>query len=92
MTEQTTQPISFNDLCKREPLLLALWFEAAADPTTDQLGAWYGPDGYKQRLCDLVGWEASSTTDTVLTSPQAYDIAYHEILGQLERYKPGRRK
>jgi hypothetical protein len=70
---------------------LALYFEAAADPTTDTLGAWYGPSGYKERLCHLIGWEAS-TTDTELLTASAYDIAYHAILGQLERSKPGRRK
>ena len=91
MTEQTTQPISFNDLCKREPLLLALWFEAAADPTTDQLGAWYGPGGYKQRVCGLVGW-LSGSTDTELLTSSAYDVAYREVLDQLERPKPGRIK
>ena len=86
MTEITQQTPTFNELCEREPELLALWFEAASDPTTDTLGAWYGIGGYKQRLCELIGWDREvSSTDPILYSEEGYTVAYHEILRQLER-------
>ena len=84
--QTTTQPLTFNELCKKEPGLLALWFEAAADPTPDKLGAWYGPGGYKQRLSYLVGWESNSTDPELLT-PSAYDTAYHTLLNTLRGKK-----
>lgn len=91
MTEQT-ESLKFFDLCEREPRLAALYYEArsvdATAPDYDPLEVWYGPGGIKSYVCSLVGWESDST-DPVLTTSEAYDVAYHTLYDALPNSRQG---
>ena len=41
---------------------------------------WYGPDGFKGRLLQLVGWHAANER---LRSPEVYDLAYEHLYNLL---------
>ncbi len=45
--------------------------------------AWYGPDGIKERLCGLVGWNAPSWSPAVLRGMSAYDVVYDHLIDLL---------
>ena len=85
--------LTWEHLTEIEPRLLAL--EAEARAYRAQRGAfcanavWYGYEpgsvGLKRRLSDLVGWERRDQTKrgSRLTSPDAYDVAYHHLYNLL---------
>src|SRR6266540_5370296 len=45
---------------------------------------WYGPDGIKERLTELVGWEVPEWSPAVLRSIAAYDVAYDHLSDLLD--------
>ncbi len=81
-----TKDITFTDLCKREPRLAQLQAEIQRAEVSNTLRAWYGPNGYKQVLCELIGWDRNySSTDTALYSQDAYEVAYHKLYDTLAK-------
>ncbi len=86
-------PLTFADLCRREPGLAQLAREIRAftrTPLGDDWCAnarWYGYGryrgmGYRPRLVELIGWWARSI-DPVVRSSRAYEVAYHELYALL---------
>jgi hypothetical protein len=75
-------PVTFDELCEREPALRRLYDEARAERRQRRSQhycanrVWYGR--LKPQLLRLVGWERPDR-DPVLGSSDAYDIAYDEI-------------
>jgi hypothetical protein len=74
------------ELVRLEPRLLALQRDIRAvdgsDPHFCANKVWYRPGGFKDRLCQLVGWYAERD-DPVLRSSEAYDVAYDHLYRQL---------
>lgn len=79
--------MNFKQLAQLEPRLAAI--ETAIRQLRDDRrnrsfcanAHWYGPDGFKARLSQLVGWNAA--VNTPLRSPEAYDVAYEHLYGLL---------
>jgi hypothetical protein len=73
---------SWSELCRLEPRLRTLAAEIRAvrdDPDSTHYCAnadWYARGGFKDRLCELVGW---SVDHPVLGSTEAYDAAYEKL-------------
>lgn len=86
---QSDTPLTFEELCKLEPRLLALYNEVRAVKDNKRKrsfcanAVWYGRgpfDGFKERLCRLVGYSVRHRGgDPRLATSAAYDVAYHTI-------------
>ena len=93
MTPHKQHRVTWRQLVAAEPALALLAREAvgltrATDdaPRRCANAMWYGYNGYpglKPRLCTLVGWYARQASHPVLTSSEAYDVAYHHIYALL---------
>lgn len=73
--------VSWEELVKREPRLDELLREAQKykpSPGFCAREVWYGPHGLKRRLRELVGYDRSDD-DPVLSTSEAYDVAYRRI-------------
>ena len=81
MTEHSEQ-VTFNELCEIEPRLKDLYREVKKDKTWRDKRDWNVWQQYKSQIENLVGWESSST-DSLLISPEAYDVAYQTIYKKL---------
>lgn len=87
--EERDGPI-WEKLCEQEPRLVGLYNELLAIEDDKRKRSycanqiWYGANGwgYKQRLCNLVGWGAKGA-DKFLRSSTAYDVAYRKLYSAL---------
>jgi len=77
-----TERIKFTRLCEIEPRLKDLYDEVKKDKAWRDKRDWNVWRDYKSQIENLVGWESSST-DSVLISPEAYDVAYQTIYKKL---------
>ena len=77
-----TERIKFTRLCEIEPKLKDLYDEVKKDKAWRDKRDWNVWRDYKSQIENLVGWESSST-DSVLISPEAYDVAYQTIYKKL---------
>jgi len=87
--EAEEKGLTFDDLLRLEPRLLALANEARAYRAEAEHrrswcanAVWYGPGNLRSRLMRLVGW-CSTHPDPVVRSSRAYEIAYLAIYGLL---------
>ena len=81
------KPVTWGDLCTLEPRLRAIAAEAA------QSDSEYAYVYLKTRLERLVGWYAPSTSDPILQTAHAYNIAcraIHDLVGATSRSRGGR--
>lgn len=81
--------LTWTDLVDQEPRLGLLERDILYHAKQHQSGRycahrhWFGyaaPQGFKDRLCQLVGWEANGST---LRSSEAYDVAYDHLYALL---------
>ena len=77
-----TERIKFTRLCEIEPRLKDLYDEVKKDKAWRDKRDWNVWRDYKSQIENLVGWESSST-DSLLISPEAYDVAYQTIYKKL---------
>lgn len=76
--------MTWEQMIELEPELLELYNLAKSIKRTPNFCAnqiWYGPNGLKSRMMQLVGWDA----DGVLGTCEAYDTAYRKIYDALPR-------
>lgn len=71
--------IELEHLCKKEPRL-GIFFDRVI---ADQHASLDALPVYKNAMQTMVGWYASST-DRVLQSSEAWDVAYHQLIEILE--------
>jgi hypothetical protein len=76
-------PLTWESIAELEPKVLVLLREIKAEPPHeyDYLSIWRR---YKERLSDLVGWDAETAAHPELRSSAAYDIVYHKLLDSLK--------
>jgi hypothetical protein len=85
--QTTTQALTWTVLTEIEPRLLDLErrIKAVKRPRSGYFCAndwWYGRGGFKRDMLRLVGWDARSN-DARITTPEAYDLAYHHLYNLL---------
>ena len=73
----------FIELCRKEPRLKDVQKQAEHEAKWRKQRDYNVLQQYKSQISQLVGWYCSST-DSVLCSPQAYDIAYQAIADTLD--------
>jgi len=74
--------VKLDDLCMRE-YKLAVFYDQVRIDREGQPGSLDGLPEYKNELSQLVGWY-STTTDTVLQEPEAWNVAYNRLIEIME--------
>ncbi len=77
-----TEPLTWERIAELEPGVLVLLEEIKAERPREynDLLIWRN---YKQRLCELVGWDREATSYPELRSSCAYNIVYDKLLNSL---------